>query len=565
MCPLDILGDWTINIVVSFATCQCNLQPFCAWFGRSKPQDEYIALEQNCIPEDCSDGWARWCWLGVRIPMLEEGGELTLGELQKCLVLADWKVKEEPGKSCVARVFAVVIVLFAAGMGLLYILGSVTSSLEKVNMKTYQTGFNQMENSVLAFMQWIDPKYKEELATRMDQVESHVASMVLGAFNDILSNTTSFATQLVMFLLYSLMCILSPIKQGEQVFTIVRTYFLYKAICNAVFRCDLAVLLSVICFFLSFIPEVGSVICILMPAPVLLFDSRVTMEIRITNAIGMLLIKFAVSNGLESLVMSRSAVLSGQMNSEESNDETHPVDWLADAEHALLDPTETLQTAEVQGGDCLTTIVQEAKVAATCIAFALWCCGGDRTVTWGHPDDGGDSSEVQDQLKGVQQINASSRAFAAILADGSVVTWGHPDHGGDSSEVQDQLKGVHQVQASACAFAGILADGSVVTWGHPDYGADSSEVQDQLKGVHQVQAGARAFAAILVDGFVGTWGHPDHGGDSSEVQDQLKGVHQVQATDDAFAAILADGSVVTWGHPDHGGDSAVVADQFAAL
>jgi hypothetical protein len=43
------------------------------------------------------------------------------------------------------------------------------------------------------------------------------------------------------------------------------------------------------------------------------------------EAIGMLLIKFAVSNGLESLVMSRSAVLSGQMNSEESNDETHPV------------------------------------------------------------------------------------------------------------------------------------------------------------------------------------------------------------------------------------------------
>lgn len=297
----------TINIVVTFASCQCNLQPCCAWFGRSKPQDEYIALEQSCIPDE---------------------------------VLADWKVKEEPGKSCVARVFAVVIVLFTAGMGLLYILGSVTSSLEKVNMKTYQRGFNQMETSVLAFMQWIDPKYKEELTKRMNQLETHVASMVLGAFNDILSNTTSFATQLVMFLLYSLMCILSPIKQGEQVFTIVRTYFLYKAICNAVFSlcawcllagigCDLAVLLSVICFFLSFIPEVGSVICILMPAPVLLFDSRVTMEIRITNlitmAIGMLLIKFAVSNGLESLVMSRSAVLSGQIETEESNDETHPV------------------------------------------------------------------------------------------------------------------------------------------------------------------------------------------------------------------------------------------------
>ena len=45
-------------------------------------------------------------------------------------------------------------------------------------------------------------------------------------------------------------------------------------------------------------------------------------------------------------------------------------------------------------------------------------------MTWGDPDYGGDSSEVQDQLKGVQQIQATDYAFAAILADGSVVTWG---------------------------------------------------------------------------------------------------------------------------------------------
>ena len=37
---------------------------------------------------------------------------------------------------------------------------------------------------------------------------------------------------------------------------------------------------------------------------------------------------------------------------------------------------------------------------------------------------GGDSSAVQDQLKIVQQIQASTNAFAAILGDGSVVTWG---------------------------------------------------------------------------------------------------------------------------------------------
>ena len=69
-------------------------------------------------------------------------------------------------------------------------------------------------------------------------------------------------------------------------------------------------------------------------------------------------------------------------------------------------------------------------------------------MTWGEPDYGGDSSEVKDQLKGVQQVQANSAAFAAILADGSVVTWGNPDCGGDSSEVKDQLKDVQQVHAT---------------------------------------------------------------------------------------------------------------------
>ena len=55
-------------------------------------------------------------------------------------------------------------------------------------------------------------------------------------------------------------------------------------------------------------------------------------------------------------------------------------------------------------------------------------------------NDGGDSSAVQDQLKGVQQIQATQSAFAAILADGSVVTWGHAQHGGDSVAVEHELR-----------------------------------------------------------------------------------------------------------------------------
>ena len=42
-------------------------------------------------------------------------------------------------------------------------------------------------------------------------------------------------------------------------------------------------------------------------------------------------------------------------------------------------------------------------------------------------------------------LQASSLAFAAILADGSVATWGDPGRGGQSADVQHQLKGVTSV------------------------------------------------------------------------------------------------------------------------
>ena len=50
------------------------------------------------------------------------------------------------------------------------------------------------------------------------------------------------------------------------------------------------------------------------------------------------------------------------------------------------------------------------------------------------------SSGVRDQLKNVQQIQATEYAFAAIFANGSVVTWGDSRFGGDSSALRDQMK-----------------------------------------------------------------------------------------------------------------------------
>eukprot|EP00435_Cladocopium_sp_Y103_P075066 s399_g53.t1 len=79
-----------------------------------------------------------------------------------------------------------------------------------------------------------------------------------------------------------------------------------------------------------------------------------------------------------------------------------------------------------------------------------------------------------------KKMAGSGRAFAALLADGSVVTWGQPNSGYDSTAVQDRLRNVQQIGGTASAFAAILEDRSVVTWGEAECGGDSSAVQEQF-------------------------------------------------------------------------------------
>ena len=66
-------------------------------------------------------------------------------------------------------------------------------------------------------------------------------------------------------------------------------------------------------------------------------------------------------------------------------------------------------------------------------------CLIDRWFRGGDARFGGDSSQVQDQLKNVQQVVGGPAAFAAIIADGSVVTWGEGPNFGDTSGLQEQL------------------------------------------------------------------------------------------------------------------------------
>ena len=195
---------------------------------------------------------------------------------------------------------------------------------------------------------------------------------------------------------------------------------------------------------------------------------------------------------------------------------------------------------------CSQRAAQECStysVHSTCMCWNPWRCS---VVTWGHAPFGGDSSAVQDELRGVQQIQATRAAFAAILADGSVVTWGNPEYGGDSSAVKSQLRSVQQIQSTDYAFAPFWQ--MARSWpGVIRILVVTAAQSRSSSGVSNRFSPHEAFAAILGDGSVITWRHRGHG-IPSEAQDQLRNVQQIQCTDYAFSAIRADGSALTWGN-----------------
>ena len=211
--------------------------------------------------------------------------------------------------------------------------------------------------------------------------------------------------------------------------------------------------------------------------------------------------------------------------------------------------------------DHLTSGVTE--IYSTNEAFAALKTDGS-VVTWGLPDQGGDSSTLYPagsslssgvlEIVGIQ-IGWINGAFAALKNDGSVVTWGNSEHGG---ALQSALTGVSKIYSNMYSFAALKTNGSVVTWGNSNYGGDSSSVSSSLSsGVSKIYSTLYAFAALKTDGSVVTWG--GHGGDSSSVSSSLSsGVSEIYFNKYAFAAVKDDGSVVTWSHPNLGGDSSSV-------
>ncbi|CAK9107148.1 Ubiquitin-like domain-containing protein [Durusdinium trenchii] len=187
---------------------------------------------------------------------------------------------------------------------------------------------------------------------------------------------------------------------------------------------------------------------------------------------------------------------------------------IAGAFAALLENGEVVTWGDhIFGGDTSSlrsTLKEVREVQATAMAFAALRADGT-VITWGSSHVGGNCSRVPGFLadpdrnaamanskyctmwEGVlwlplaygrlsltlvmmlSDIEASSRSFCALLADGQVVAWGDPAAGGDCSQEQLKAFPILQMKASSAAFAAVNSQGRVVTWGDAALGGDSRQ------------------------------------------------------------------------------------------
>jgi len=172
---------------------------------------------------------------------------------------------------------------------------------------------------------------------------------------------------------------------------------------------------------------------------------------------------------------------------------------------------------------------------------------------------GGDSDQVQSQLKNVKMIVSTIDAFAALLTNGNVVAWGNEDWGGlIPEEISSKLKNVKTIFSTHFAFAALLKDGSLFTWGREnDGGLIPDDIQTQVNqagGVQMIFSNIRVFIALLKNGIYVGWGDENEGSQiTPEIQTQLTNVKTIFSSKSAFAALSQDGTVCAWGLESSGG------------
>mmetsp|Transcript_102197 Transcript_102197/g.286484 ORF Transcript_102197/g.286484 Transcript_102197/m.286484 type:complete len:465 (+) Transcript_102197:179-1573(+) len=143
-------------------------------------------------------------------------------------------------------------------------------------------------------------------------VLSSVQSAIYDSVNFIIASVSSGISMLVVISLYVIFWLVRPLPMGGTAGALVRSYIWKKSVVSLMYGgCvvllflalgnDLAFLFGMVSFFLNYVPEVGSILSMVIPMPIILLDGRLKSPVTtvLCATIGQLLLKLAFNNVLE--------------------------------------------------------------------------------------------------------------------------------------------------------------------------------------------------------------------------------------------------------------------------
>mmetsp|Transcript_73346 Transcript_73346/g.203546 ORF Transcript_73346/g.203546 Transcript_73346/m.203546 type:complete len:461 (-) Transcript_73346:26-1408(-) len=169
----------------------------------------------------------------------------------------------------------------------------------------------------------VSKKVDEHIKEAYNNVLTKAQGVLLDVVNTILSELSGGFSTCAIMLLYILFWLLEPLPTGGKAGALVRSYiykktfvsFLYGTCVTVLFIAlgiDLAALFGMIAFFLNFLPEVGAIISIVFPVPVILLDGRIEnpFQVLIASIVAQLFLKFVFGNILEVKLIERDKSMS---------------------------------------------------------------------------------------------------------------------------------------------------------------------------------------------------------------------------------------------------------------
>lgn len=142
----------------------------------------------------------------------------------------------------------------------------------------------------------------------LDKGQALVSSVV----EAIIAEVSSCVVSLIIILLYVIFGLLYPLPIGGKVSNLVRSYLWKKTVVSLLYgfsvsalflllNNDLAIFFGIVSFFFNYVPEVGTIIAIFIPMPVILLDGRLlSPAATLAKAtVGQLVLKIVFNNIIE--------------------------------------------------------------------------------------------------------------------------------------------------------------------------------------------------------------------------------------------------------------------------